>query len=167
MTAAEVIIGLDEAVDPMLREVEALVRPVVAENGGVLLDVEYRREAGGWVLRLVMDRIGGLLVDDCAVISREISNLLDVYTGIQAPYHLEVSSPGLTRSLKRRREFEHFSGSRVKVVCREPREGDVVFVGTLTGLEGDQIVIAEEGGSARSFGLETIKKVNLHPDDWD
>ena len=84
-----------------------LVEPVVRSEGMDLIEVEYRRESPGWVLRLFIDQEDGITVDDCARISRVVGDLLDVADLISNPYHLEVSSPGLNRPLRR---WEHFQG---------------------------------------------------------
>jgi hypothetical protein len=87
-----------------------------------LVDIEYRREPVGWVLRLTIDKGGGVTLDDCTRVSQEIGRSLDVEDVIPNPYHLEVSSPGLDRPLKNERDFIRFSDRRIRVKTMDPME---------------------------------------------
>jgi ribosome maturation factor RimP len=98
-----------------IAEIWQLVEPVIHVEGMELVEVEYRCEPHGWVLRLFIDREGGINVDDCARISHVVSDLLDVADPIANQYHLEVSSPGLNRPLRKREHFQRYLGSIVEV----------------------------------------------------
>ncbi|MCW5213715.1 ribosome maturation factor RimP, partial [Desulfobulbus sp. TB] len=103
-----------------------------------LVDVQFRRESG-WVLRLFIDRLeGGVNVDDCAAVSRQVGTLLEVEDIIQHAYTLEVSSPGAERPLKRLRDFIRFSGKKIRVKLSEPVDNQHVFCGILTGVLEDK-----------------------------
>ncbi len=128
-----------------------MVNPELAMMGFELIDVEF----AGKSLRLTIDKPGGVTLDDCVSVNRRVSMLLDAEDPIESAYRLEVSSPGLNRKLKNPREFEHFSGRRVKV---QTSEG--IFRGTIKTLKGE-IVIFEVDGSDVSVGLNDIIKANL------
>jgi ribosome maturation factor RimP len=99
--------------DPLIAEIWGLLEPVIAGEAMELIEADYRRESPGWVLRLFIDKDGGITVDDCARMSRIISDILDVADLIPNSYTLEVSSPGLNRPL---RKWEHFRDQIGKVV---------------------------------------------------
>ncbi len=106
-----------------------------------LVEIQFRREGQGWVLRFFIDKEGGITVDDCAAVSREISAWLEVEDCIDHAYVLEVSSPGLERPLKRPQDFIRFAGRRVRVKLRQDTGQGKVVIGTLVGLEDDAIVL--------------------------
>ena len=87
------------------QKTEALVLPIIEANNFELVDVEYVKEAGNWYLRVYVDKEGGIAVDDCEVVSRALSDKLDVDDFIEDSYILEVSSPGLGRPLKKEKDF--------------------------------------------------------------
>ncbi|KGO33975.1 ribosome maturation factor RimP [Desulfobulbus sp. Tol-SR] len=115
-----------------------------------LVDVQFRREGHGWVLRLFIDREEGVTVDHCADVSREIGQFLDVEDLIGHPYHLEVSSPGLERPLKSMRDFQRFVGKKAKIRMHENLDGQKVFVGIIGEATEEAIQLdLEEGGKVR------------------
>ena len=95
--------------------VERLIQPLLEDLGCELVDLEYQREQRGWILRVFLDKEGGINLDDCAAASREISSLLDVENIISTAYSLEVSSPGIERPLKKPRILSVFQGSLLKL----------------------------------------------------
>jgi ribosome maturation factor RimP len=97
------------------RQVEMLAEPLCEAEGIELVHVEYQRESGGRVLRLYMDKPGGIILDDCARISRQLNDLLDVSLENVGPYRLEVSSPGSDRPLGKLADFERFRGNMAKI----------------------------------------------------
>lgn len=94
---------------------EALLEPMVERNGFELVDVEYVKEAGNYFLRAYLDKPGGITIDDCELISRELSDLLDKEDFIDESYILEVSSPGLGRQLKKDKDFKRSLGEEIDV----------------------------------------------------
>ncbi len=112
-----------------------------------MVDVEFRRESRGMVLRLYLDREGGVSLDDLSRVSRQLGDLLDVHDTVPGPYTLEVSSPGINRRLRRPDHFRRYLGKRVRVRTAGPIEGRRGFVGTLQSVEADGIVLAEAGQS--------------------
>ncbi len=144
----------------VIERVHRLVGPVLLSEGFELVEVEYRREARGWVLRLYADKEGGITLDDCAQISREIGRNLDVEDFIMTPYILEVSSPGLTRSLKTEKDFMKYRDHLVKVTTNQPIENRRQIKGRLRGVEQERIQI-EVDGKVFQVPLSFIAKANL------
>jgi ribosome maturation factor RimP len=144
----------------VIERVHRLVDPVLLSGGLELVEVEYRREARGWVLRLYVDKEGGITLDDCAQISREIGRNLDVEDFITTPYILEVSSPGLTRSLKTEKDFMRYRDCLVKVRTNQPVENRRQFMGRLRGVVEEGIQI-EVDGKVYLLPLSFIAKANL------
>ena len=132
------------------RDVEALVAPVVERAGLEVWEVSFRREQGRRVLRVMVDRDGGVDLDTIAEVSERLSRRLDLegFAGDRA-YSLEVSSPGLERSLRSPRHFERSVGQRVRVKTAEPIGGRRVHEGALVSADAEAIVIASEGGELR------------------
>ena len=130
-------------------DVEALVRPVIEAAGLELWDVTYRKEGGRMVLRVVVDREGGLDLDTISETSERLSRRLDLEDFGNGRYSLEVSSPGLERPLKEPRHFRRSVGERVKVKTVEPVDGRKVFEGALVSADAEAIVIASDGGELR------------------
>ena len=138
-----------------------LTEPVVRSEGVVLVELIWRREGRGRVLRLYIDRPeGGVALDDCALVSRQISHLLDVEDFIPAKYSLEVSSPGLTRQLKSPREYDIFAGRPARMVIRDPDGRTETVKGVLKGLAGEEVLI-ETKGRVRSVPLSQVAKAKL------
>ncbi len=146
--------------EKLLEEVRQVIEPLLQSQGFELVDLEYQREPQGWVLRIYLDREGGITLDDCAEVSGEIGAVLEVKDVIPNPYVLEVSSPGLTRPLKKPEDFIKFSNRLVKIKLYEPLEGRKNFKGTLLGLEGEKVRLEIEG-RVYNLPLQGIAKANL------
>lgn len=99
---------------------EKLLEPIMEKNNFELVDVEYIKEAGSWFLRAYIDKEGGITIDDCELVSRELSDLLDKEDYIKESYVLEVSSPGLGRQLKKDKDFERSIGEEVELKLYKP-----------------------------------------------
>ncbi len=132
--------------DHIFKKVIDLVKPVVEDKGLELVDVEYRREAGGFVLRIIVFKEDGVTVDDCAGLSREVSQLLDVEDILDHGYNLEVSSPGLTRPLKNRRDFERNIGAEVKLTSKLENGGTEVIGGVIRDIGDDSVTLEGDSG---------------------
>lgn len=128
-----------------------LVAPEIAVMGFDLIDMDFSRG----LLRLTIDKPGGVTLDDCVSASRRVSLLLDTNDPIEGSYRLEVSSPGLNRRLKTLKEFEHFAGRKVKI---QTKEG--TFRGTIRGLVEESVLI-EIDGKEQKVPFEDIQKANL------
>jgi ribosome maturation factor RimP len=137
-----------------------MVDSILLDEGMELVDIEYRRESKGWVLRLILDKEGGVTLDDCTRVSQEVGRHLDVEDFIQTPYTLEVSSPGLTRSLKTEKDFIKYCNHFIKVKTVDPIENRRQFKGKLLGVSGGRIEIKGEGGVFQ-ISLSNVAKANL------
>jgi ribosome maturation factor RimP len=127
--------------ETIIKQVGTVARPVLEELGLELLEVQYRREQNGWVLRLIIDRLDGVSLDDCAAASREIGQLLDIEDFIDQAYNLEVSSPGLDRPLKSMDDFKRFTGRKAKIKTVAPIAGEHVFIGRIQQTDGETIIL--------------------------
>lgn len=144
----------------MTDQISMLVEPVLDEMGFELVEVEYLGAGGGRVLRVYVDRPGGVTLDDCARVSREIGVLIDVKDLIPERYVLEVSSPGLNRRLKKEKDFVWAIGKKVKVRMKNPKEGRRNFSGRLTGMKEGTIVVEMDQGET-ALPIREIEKANL------
>ena len=142
--------------------VAELARPVVEEHGCTLWDVEYVREAGTWYLRVYIDKDGGVSIDDCERISRELDPILDEADPIPDSYVFEVGSAGAERELKRPGDFAQFMGSEVEVKLYQPLDGAKSFVGILKAYSDDGTVTVASGKKELSFTKAQTAQVRLH-----
>ncbi|TDT61570.1 ribosome maturation factor RimP [Fonticella tunisiensis] len=131
------------------RTVEDIALPVTEQLGYELVDVEFVKEEGEWYLRVYIDKENGVNLDDCANVSRILSDRLDEIDPIDYSYYLEVSSPGLDRPIKKEKDFERFSGRDIKIKLFSPLNGKKVYTGKLKGLEGDMVVFEKAGEEMR------------------
>ncbi|MFH7326908.1 ribosome maturation factor RimP [Desulfurivibrio sp. C05AmB] len=144
----------------LVRRLTELLEPVVLDYGLELVELQFRREAPGWVLRLILDGDQGVSIDDCARVSREASHLLEVEDPIEQAFHLEVSSPGLDRPLKRERDFVRCRGKLAKVVSREQIDDQNVFIGRLGEVADGAVTLETEAGPVR-IPLAAISRAKL------
>lgn len=152
------IVGL--AASPVLGRVWRLADPLCRAEGVELVQVEYQREHGGLTLRLYLDKPGGITLDDCADISRQLGDLLDVDLNLPARYRLEVSSPGLQRPLGKLSDFERFKGHRAKIRTARPLNGQKNFSGILNGVSGQDVQLTLDKGPI-TIALSDIAKAHL------
>ena len=120
-------IGIDVSEEKLIEVIREIMNPLILEKGLELVDIEYRREPRGKILRIYIDREGGVTIGDCTTISRELGTLLDVYDVVPGPYNLEVSSPGLDRPLKKPRDFERFKGKKVRIKTKSDIQNTKLF----------------------------------------
>ncbi len=142
------------------REVSRIIEPILEEMDIELVDVEYVTEHGRPVLRVYIDKYGGVTIDDCAAVSREIGDIIDINDTLSGRYVLEVSSPGLNRPLKKEKDFMQVVGKKVKLKTMAPVDGRRNFKGTLLSFEEGKLVIDLENGEAR-LSLADLEKANL------
>jgi len=134
---------------------------VVRSEGLLLVELQYRPEGRGNVLRLYVDRPeGGVTLEECALVSRQVSDLLDVEDLLPGRYHLEVSSPGLTRQLKTKRDFEIFAGRTARLVVRSDPGGSDTLEGRLKGILGEEVLL-DCGGQLKAVPLSRVAKAKL------
>jgi ribosome maturation factor RimP len=150
----------------VVARVTELAEPLAASLGLELAEVEYRQEGRQMVLRLYIDKDGGVALDDCSAVSRELTEILDVEDFIQGHYNLEVSSPGLNRPLKKPSDFERYTGRLVKIRTFEPLADDAgnmrkTFLGELLDLSDSIVRLKLNEGQTASIPLGKVAKANL------
>ncbi|KPJ98125.1 MAG: hypothetical protein AMK71_11920 [Nitrospira bacterium SG8_35_4] len=145
-----------------LREtLTGLIAPVVKAVGVELDDIEVAKMKGKILLRVYIDREGGVTIDDCEAASREIEAVLDVEDPIPYSYVLEVSSPGLDRPLKKPKDFKRFSGKKVRLVTREPVEKQNFFVGEIELATDDNVVLLLPKDRKITIQYDNISRARL------
>ena len=157
-----------------LERVRELAERVARTYGLEIFDVQFRREASGWVLRVTIDRAGladtqakpgspadSVGVDDCRHVSADLGAVLDVEGAIEQAYTLEVSSPGLDRPLRHAGDYDRFRGRLAQVITAEPVEGQTHFRGRLQGVDADEVVIGFESGRQVRVPLALISRARL------
>ena len=151
-----------------LEQVRAIAERVTRSRGLEVWDIQSRREAGGHVIRVFIDRPGpsatpdeSVSIEDCAQVNREIGTILDVEDPLPFAYTLEVSSPGLTRALRQVEDYRRFEGRLAKVVVREPVDNQKAFEGRLRGIDGDAVVLEIANGRRHRLPLGLIARGRL------
>jgi ribosome maturation factor RimP len=144
----------------LVEKVRAVAQPPVEAAGYELVDIEWKHEQGGWVLRAYIDGPGGISHDDCERISRELSAVFDVNDVIPHAYHLEVSSPGLNRPLRLPAHFQRHVGEKAKIRLRQGIDGRRNFAGLIKSAGADTVTVEVDG---REFvlPLTDLEKANL------
>lgn len=145
----------------VVAQVWSLAEPLCRAEGAELVQVEYQREHGGLTLRIYLDKPGGITLDDCADISRQLGDILDVGLESLPPYRLEVSSPGLQRPLGKLSDFERFKGCRAKIrTTGTLGKGQKNFTGTLDGVSGRDVRLNLDTGPI-TIAMADIVKAHL------
>jgi ribosome maturation factor RimP len=153
MSKGEIIIRLEE-----------LIQPLVESQGADLVELQYGHpKRGRGILRLFVDRPGGISIEELARISRMVGGLLEVHDVIPGAYNLEVSSPGLTRVLKKPEDYQRYVGRLVRITTHALWEGRQVHSGILQGLKDDQVCL-KEGESVLCIPLSEIARARLDID---
>ena len=140
---------------------EELLIPILEKYEFELVDVEYVKEAGTWYLRAYIDKPGGIAINDCEVVSRELSDLLDKKDFIDDSYILEVSSPGLGRPLKKERDFARSIGAEVEIRTYRMVEGRKEFTGVLEKYDSESVTVSYEDGTKQNFDRKEIALIRL------
>ena len=151
---------MSKTVDSLIVKVVQIVTPVLADMDIDLLDAEYLSEQGRRVLRIYIDKAGGVTLDDCARVSGEIGDLLDIKDLFHDQYVLEVSSPGFNRLLKRERDFFSCIDKKIKVKMSSYVDGSKNFTGYLRGFN-DGILNIEIESDMVFLALRDVVKANL------
>ena len=145
---------------PVSKAVVSLIEPILMAEELELVDVEYKKEGKSWVLRIFIDKEGGVTIADCQKVSRLTGDLIDVEETITTTYSLEVSSPGLNRVLKREEDFLKFKGRQIYLHSLSPIDNRKKFNGILTDFK-DQTVFIEVDGEVLGIPLRHVGKANL------
>jgi ribosome maturation factor RimP len=157
-----------------IERVQQIAERVAASSELELVEVEFRGGGKSRMLRIFIDKPGGVTHEDCANLSREVSTILDVEDVVPGSYLLEVSSPGLDRKLSRAADFERFTGSRVKIMTREPVNGNRHFDGRLQSFQDGRLTLELTVPKKKSqpvgvpqlleLTLDNVEKANLVPE---
>lgn len=138
-----------------------LAEEVLGTMGLELVDLTYASEHGRKVLRLYIDKPGGITLDDCGEVSREFGMALDVHDFMPESYDLEVSSPGLDRPLKKESDFKRYIGKRAKIKTREPIEGRKNFKALINGVEDGKVLVTDFDDRKFEIHIAIIEKAKL------
>ncbi|MBM4245139.1 MAG: ribosome maturation factor RimP [Deltaproteobacteria bacterium] len=141
-----------------------LVEPIAVDRGLDLVDVEFQPHGRRSVLRLYLDRPGGIGLDDLAEVSREVSDVLDAHDVVPGQYTLECSSPGINRRLRKMQDFVRYCGKPVRVRTSTPIAGARTFAGLLVSADDDGIEIEDESRGRLSVPLRAIERANYEHD---
>ena len=149
-------------VSSKLEQLQALVAPVVEALGYECWGIEFLSQGRHSLLRIYIDSVNGVLIEDCEKVSRQISGVLDVEDPIAAEYTLEVSSPGMDRPLFTLAQFASHGGEQVKIKLRSPFEGRRNFQGLLRGVEEEDVVVQVDDHEFL-LPIDLIDKANIIP----
>ena len=147
----------------IILNVKELLGPILAEYGLELYDLEFKGSGRKGMLRIYIDSEQGVTIDDCANVSRELGMLLDVHDVIEDSYTLEVSSPGLTRALRKPLDYVRFIGKKVKIKTESEIENKNMFIGKLLDYKDDSATVETESGTY-VIPYTRIEKANLELD---
>jgi ribosome maturation factor RimP len=144
-------------------QIRQILDPILLSMGLDLWDLEFQKQGPKWLLRVYIDREigGGVTLQDCESVSRDLSAALDVEDIIPHAYTLEVSSPGLDRTLSKPEHFIRFAGSAVKIKTYQPINGEKVFRGKLLGMADSVVTIELEAGTVLEIPMTNITKASL------
>lgn len=153
----------------LLEKIEEIITPVLESGGYDLVDIEYTPSNDGKVLRIYIDKDGGVKLKDCETVSAVVSAVLDSHQIIDEEYIIEVSSPGIYRELKKEKDFIRYKGHRVKVKLYNAIDvanfgKQKIFFGKIKDFKNNTLFIILDNSIEMSFDMSIIAKVNLEPD---
>lgn len=143
-----------------IKEIEGALAPMLEAESAELVDLTFAKEGPKWVLRVYLDKDGGITLDECGYFSDRIGSLLDSTSLMERSYVLEVSSPGLDRVVKKEKDFVRFAGKTVRIRLKLPEEGQRNFKGKLLGVKDGKVQVECEG-KLKEFGLDSIDEARL------
>ena len=144
----------------LIESLRELIEPTILSEGMELIDIEYFRESRGWVLRIYIDKEGGLNLNHCSQISEQIGDLIEVKDLIPHSYYLEVSSPGLNRPLKKEKDFITYVGETIKVKTFKPIDQKRNFQGKLLGYKEGKVIMRLDSQEVH-IPFSLISKANI------
>lgn len=144
----------------VIQTVKNVILPVIEDLGLELVDIEYRREGKGWVLRIFIDKEGGITVDDCTGVSHQVGDLIDIDDLIPNAYCLEVSSPGLDRPLKKEQDFIKYKERQIQLNTFAPIDTRRNFKGTIKDFR-EGVLFLDAQGIHFEIPLDNIAKAKL------
>ncbi len=143
------------------KRTEELLQPLMEEYHFELVDVEYVKEGSSWYLRAYIDKDGGITVDDCEIVSRRMSELLDKYDYVEDSYIFEVSSPGLGRPLKKEKDYVRSMGKELEIRTYRAINKEKEFYGILKAYDADTVTIETEEKRELTFAKTDIALIRL------
>lgn len=143
------------------QKTEDLLKPIMEEYQFELVDVEYVKEGGNWYLRAYIDKEGGITVDDCELVSRRMSDLLDEQDYIEESYIFEVSSPGLGRPLKKEKDYVRSMGKELEIHTYRAINKEKEFYGILKAYDDQTVTIKMDDGAELTFAKSEISLIRL------
>ena len=144
--------------------VREIAEQTAIDHGVELVHAEVAGPEGSPVVRLFIDKPGGVTHDDCSQVSHQVSTVMDVEDFIHSAYVLEVSSPGLERGLYKRADYERFAGNIAKIKARSPIKGQRNFHGRILGVANDNVLVEDRTSGRVEIPLDGIVKANLEAD---
>ncbi|MGZ3579785.1 MAG: ribosome maturation factor RimP [Syntrophales bacterium] len=145
-------------------KIRQLIEPVIESEGMEIVDVECLKMKFRWLVRIYIDKEGGVTIDDCSEISKQVGDILDIYDVLPGSYTLEVSSPGLDRPLTRDKDFIKYRGSAVRIKTREKLDGTKNFHGILIDYleeDGRKTLIVDVSGKNFHILRDLVVKAHL------
>ena len=149
---------------PVAERVREIAEQAAIDHGVELVHAEVAGPEGSPVVRLFIDKPGGVTHEDCSKVSHQMSTVLDVEDPIHSAYLLEVSSPGLERGLYKKGDYERFAGSVAKIKARSPIKGQRNFRGRILGIADDNVIVEDRTSGRVELPLDGIVKANLEAD---
>ncbi len=149
------------AASSILERVQAIAEQAAIDHGLELVHTEVAGPENKPIVRIFIDKPGGITHQDCSDVSLQVGTVLDVEDFIHSAYTLEVSSPGLERGLYKRDDYERFAGSQAKLKTQRPINGQRNFRGRLLGVAGSDILVEDRTNGRVSVPFESIVKANL------
>lgn len=138
-----------------------LIEPIITRNQFELVDVEYVKEGSEWYLRAYIDKEGGITVNDCEAVAREMNEILDREDYVEGSYIFEVSSPGLGRPLKKEKDYARALGKNLEVRTYRARDKEKEFYGILKSYDEEKVTIETENGEDLVFEKKEIALIRL------
>jgi ribosome maturation factor RimP len=156
-------LGWEGIVSQFLSDLEALLAPHLEPEQIELVDLSYQKEPGGWTLCLYLDKRGGITIDDCALWSSKIGDILETSGLIERSYVLEVSSPGIERPLRKGKDFVRFAGQMIHLKLYAAENGQKNYHGKLLGGSDQEIRFLSDDGRDLTFPTIKVAKCRLDP----
>lgn len=145
----------------VVEKITEIAERVAASEGLEIVEIEWKGGGNNRILRIYIDKPGGISHADCEAISHQVGAILDLEDVIPARYTLEVSSPGLDRKLLKPADYQRFLGKKAKIKLRGPMEGRSHFMGRLAEFDGNQVGLDVEGGQRVRFSLDEVAAARL------
>ena len=152
---------MKKSINELKNDISKVIEPVISALGIELDDIEFSMMKGKALLRVFIDKESGITIGECEQVSREIEAVLDVEDPIPYSYVLEVSSPGLDRPLKNKKDFKRYSGNIVRVVTHDPVEGETFFVGQLVEAGDDEVALLLPKDRRITIRYDNISRARL------